>query len=303
MMMRTLITALLIVATSTAAAAQALPDLDLEQLMRIDAGRVFGASERMQPVTEAPSSVSFITANEIARLVSEPRSSDAPGLVITLTTAKNALFSGTLEGSAGVERLYFARATADTPAVVAGSGALGTRWSIGGRISHPLPGRQVLTVGAEFIDNVAQNQWGRYLDPPATLYETNRSTLQHAAYVQDELKVARWLIVNAGVRYDGYEAFDRITPRAALIVTPSPTQGVMSYALQRTRDRATRTTLVNSPAQTAKARLSVPSTRAAPRSRPSSSPSADIARSPATRSVPRRRWTSPSACRSAARWS
>src|SRR5260221_13350125 len=35
--------------------------------MHLDAGRVFGASERLQPVTEAPASVSFITADEIAR--------------------------------------------------------------------------------------------------------------------------------------------------------------------------------------------------------------------------------------------
>ena len=49
------------------AAQQPLPDLSLEELMRIDAGRVFGASERIQPVTEAPASVSFITAEEIAR--------------------------------------------------------------------------------------------------------------------------------------------------------------------------------------------------------------------------------------------
>ena len=48
-------------------AQQPLPDLSLEELMRIDAGRVFGASERLQPVTEAPASVSFITAEEIAR--------------------------------------------------------------------------------------------------------------------------------------------------------------------------------------------------------------------------------------------
>ena len=48
-------------------AQQPLPDLSLEELMRIDAGRVFGASERLQPVTEAPASVSFITADEIAR--------------------------------------------------------------------------------------------------------------------------------------------------------------------------------------------------------------------------------------------
>jgi outer membrane receptor for ferrienterochelin and colicin len=44
-----------------------LPDLSIEDLMKLDAGQVFGASERLQPVTEAPASVSFITAEEIAR--------------------------------------------------------------------------------------------------------------------------------------------------------------------------------------------------------------------------------------------
>src|SRR5690606_10465841 len=44
-----------------------LTELSLEELMQLDAGQVFGASERLQPVTEAPASVSFITADEIAR--------------------------------------------------------------------------------------------------------------------------------------------------------------------------------------------------------------------------------------------
>ena len=35
--------------------------------MKLDAGQVFGASERLQPVLQAPASVSFITAEEIAR--------------------------------------------------------------------------------------------------------------------------------------------------------------------------------------------------------------------------------------------
>src|SRR5215213_263454 len=57
-----------LLATAPAAAAQQpLPELSLEELMRMDAGRVFGASERIQPVTEAPASVSFITAQEIER--------------------------------------------------------------------------------------------------------------------------------------------------------------------------------------------------------------------------------------------
>ena len=49
------------------AGSQSLSDLSLEDLMQIDAGQVFGASERLQPVIEAPASVSFITAQEISR--------------------------------------------------------------------------------------------------------------------------------------------------------------------------------------------------------------------------------------------
>jgi iron complex outermembrane receptor protein len=53
--------------TGVPAGAQSLSEMSLEELMRIDAGRVYGASERSQPVTEAPTSVSFITAEDIAR--------------------------------------------------------------------------------------------------------------------------------------------------------------------------------------------------------------------------------------------
>ena len=52
---------------SSAWAQSSLPELSLEDLMKLDAGQVFGASERLQPVLEAPASVSFITAEEIAR--------------------------------------------------------------------------------------------------------------------------------------------------------------------------------------------------------------------------------------------
>src|SRR3984957_16615164 len=58
---------ILLLAPLAAEAQQPLPEMSLEELMRLDAGRVFGASERLQPVTEAPASVSFITAEDIAR--------------------------------------------------------------------------------------------------------------------------------------------------------------------------------------------------------------------------------------------
>src|SRR5471030_342857 len=44
-----------------------LTQLSIEDLMRIEVQPVFGASERLQPVTEAPSSVTIVTADEIAR--------------------------------------------------------------------------------------------------------------------------------------------------------------------------------------------------------------------------------------------
>src|SRR5580704_2132502 len=58
---------LLLVPSRAAEAQQPLPEMSLEELMTMDAGRVFGASERLQPVTEAPASVTFITAEEITR--------------------------------------------------------------------------------------------------------------------------------------------------------------------------------------------------------------------------------------------
>ena len=44
-----------------------LPDLSLTDLMKVHVERVFGASERLQPVTEAPASVTIVTAADIKR--------------------------------------------------------------------------------------------------------------------------------------------------------------------------------------------------------------------------------------------
>jgi outer membrane receptor for ferrienterochelin and colicins len=446
---------LILLSVPIVAHAQALPDLSLEELMRIDAGRVFGASERIQPVTEAPASVSFITAEDIARygyrtladilrgvrgmyvtddrnysylgtrgfsklgdyksrillLVNGHRVNDnvygqaeigaefgldpamferveiirgpASALygdsaffavvnVITRTGASlngaaitveggsldsarvharlgralpNGLdfaLSGTYERSGGVERLYFP--AFDTPGtnngvadgldgeqlqqfysritfknltftgaygqrqrhvptasfgtlfneqmtpqetidlhtlldaeyvrsigatrlvarvsydrysgegifpfaglendgvpLIGRSLALGTRWSVGTWLTRALPGRQVLTFGAEFIDNVHQDQLAEYSDPGMQGFIEKGFSTQHAFFAQDEVKVASWLILNAGARYDGYEEFRRLTPRAAVIVMPSATQSFKYLFGSAFRARRTRT--------------------------------------------------------------
>jgi iron complex outermembrane receptor protein len=113
-----------------------------------------------------------------------------------------------------------------SPTLVVRNTAVGTRWSAGTGLTRSFGRRHTVRAGAEFIDNVHQDQTARYVDPPMFLLDSPRSSIQHAVYAQDEIRLARWLIVNAGLRYDGYEKFNRVTPRTALIVLPSPTQSV-----------------------------------------------------------------------------
>jgi outer membrane receptor for ferrienterochelin and colicins len=82
----------------------------------------------------------------------------------------------------------------------------------------------MLTAGAELIDNLHQDQKARYVQPAVSLFAMDRSSVQSAVYLQDEIKYGHWLIANGGLRYDRYDEFQRLTPRAALIVTPSSNQ-------------------------------------------------------------------------------
>jgi iron complex outermembrane receptor protein len=91
-------------------------------------------------------------------------------------------------------------------------------------MTRALRGRQTLRAGVEVIGNMTQDLLSQYIGDPVPFLETDRSSIQQAAYVQDEIKLGRWVILNGGLRYDRYEAFVRVTPRAALIVLPSSTQ-------------------------------------------------------------------------------
>jgi outer membrane receptor for ferrienterochelin and colicins len=115
-------------------------------------------------------------------------------------------------------------ATGDGALIIVRDHVLGSRWTASTRLTRPLPGRQVLTLGAELIDNIHQNQAVRFVDPASQLFSFARASMQHAIFVQDEVRLASWLIANGGLRYDRYEAFDRGTPRAALIAMPSSDQ-------------------------------------------------------------------------------
>jgi len=111
-----------------------------------------------------------------------------------------------------------------SPPLVGEDAAVGTRWSVGSGVSRSFRGRQTARAGVEFIDNMRQDRAFRYDDSPVPVLESSGDSTQHAVYVQDEIRLGRWVIVNAGLRYDGYEDFVRVTPRTALIFLPSSTQ-------------------------------------------------------------------------------
>jgi len=112
----------------------------------------------------------------------------------------------------------------DGPVLINDDSALGTRWGTGGHVTRPLPGRQTLTVGGEFLANINQKQWDTFNDPLVQGFTIDQSSNQSAVYLQDEIRVRPWLFLNGGVRYDRYERFARTTPRGAVIVMPTPNQ-------------------------------------------------------------------------------
>jgi outer membrane receptor for ferrienterochelin and colicins len=154
-------------------------------------------------------------------------------------TLVDAEYVPTIRGTKAAFRVSFDQFSYDGDYPVAGdeirplllgrNTVVGSRWSASARGTRTLPGRQIFTVGAEFIDNLRQDQSSGYLDSPRggvreVLFVAPRSSRQHAVYFQDEIRIKDSIILNGGLRYDGYEQFTRVTPRVALIVLPSASQ-------------------------------------------------------------------------------
>jgi len=78
-----------------------------------------------------------------------------------------------------------------------------------------------LIVGAEYTDNVLQDQKNYDTSPYALYLDSRTSSKIWAGFAQDEFLLARNVIINAGVRFDHYSTFGSTTnPRLALIYSP-----------------------------------------------------------------------------------
>jgi len=108
------------------------------------------------------------------------------------------------------------------------SGALNKDWSYGGwwggevKLATKVRDVHRVIIGAEYQDNVRQDQQNYDVDPYASSWlDDKRRSQIRAAYAQDEFTISQNVLVTAGVRYDHYSTFGGTTnPRLALIYSP-----------------------------------------------------------------------------------
>lgn len=80
--------------------------------------------------------------------------------------------------------------------------------------------RHMLTAGTEVRRQVHNHQWGRDAIYGLQL-DVEAPSTSVAAYVQDEMRLAPWLIATGGLRIDRLSSYGQhVTPRAALVVLP-----------------------------------------------------------------------------------
>jgi outer membrane receptor for ferrienterochelin and colicins len=110
------------------------------------------------------------------------------------------------------------------PVVASTDYARGTWWGVDGRATRDITASQTVTVGGEFRDNVRQDQGGGYAEDVLPAYTIEGSSRVAAVFAQDDITLHRRVVLTLGGRYDVYDGFSKVTPRAALVVTPSPAQ-------------------------------------------------------------------------------
>jgi iron complex outermembrane receptor protein len=93
------------------------------------------------------------------------------------------------------------------------------RWAgLEGSTIQPLGQHQKVVVGAEFRDNLHQDQRNYDVDTSTIYLDSRESSRNWALFAQDEVRLGDRIILNLGVRHDHYDTFGATTnPRVAVI--------------------------------------------------------------------------------------
>ena len=138
-----------------------------------------------------------------------------------------AMGAARLNARAYVDRYYYSGTYPEIHDEIGIPVALSTDYAQGvwmgaeGRVNRPLGSRQSLTIGAEFRENLRQDQGVSYENDLLPGFFSRRRSHLLAGFAEDEVKVTNHFIVNAGVRYDAYSGFSRVAPRVGFIVQSS----------------------------------------------------------------------------------
>jgi Outer membrane receptor for ferrienterochelin and colicins len=100
-------------------------------------------------------------------------------------------------------------------------GSRGDCFGTSARVIKTLWQHHKITIGADFRDDLRQDQTNYNVNPLEPVLNDLRSSQEWATYLQDEYTIKQGLILNAGVRHDQYQVFGGTTnPRLALIFNP-----------------------------------------------------------------------------------
>ena len=101
--------------------------------------------------------------------------------------------------------------------------ARGEWWSSEATVRRRVSEAHHVTGGFEWRENVRQDQTAAYAVSHTPVLDDRRRSRVWAAFAQDEFRISRRVLLNAGIRHDNYSLSGSATsPRAALIVSVKP---------------------------------------------------------------------------------
>jgi iron complex outermembrane receptor protein len=195
------------------------------------ASRLFGSYTRGRWKAQALYSTRTkgISTGAYGTSLTDPRSETTDGRAFVDLRYERAFRGTSFFWAGSYDRFHYDGVYADLPdQPLLRDFAEGAWWVTEVMATSRLP-RQVVTVGSEIRNNVRQDQAVYYEStgadgngPADRFIDDRRAAVQWALHVQDEVKLSKRVIVNAGIRYDYWPSFGGTTnPRVALIVKPA----------------------------------------------------------------------------------